>query len=340
MLQNIRDRITGRLAIVILALIALPFVFFGINYNFVGLGFAAKVNGEEISITQFENAYRDQLLALAEQGTEIPEEFRTLVREGVLDRMIRDKLIDLYLDEAGYAVSDQLVTDFIQRDPTWQVDGQFSRDAYYDWLEVRAVDPGLFEASQRRALEQNQLQRGIAATAFVTPSEYRRYLNLYGEQREVSLAEIDINALTESIEVSDEDIQAYYDARPDAFMAPETVDLAYVELRRDELAETIDISEDDVLQYYEDSKSRYERDEQRQARHILIPFGDDEAAAEEQANALAARAQAGEPFDDLARQYSQDSATARCVQTSDSTLCNSTTYGRAVHCLWPKFALN
>jgi peptidyl-prolyl cis-trans isomerase D len=310
MLQNIRDRITGKFAIAILALIALPFVFFGINYNFIGLGFAAKVNGEEISVAQFENAYRDQLLALAEQGTEIPEEFRQLVREGVLDRMIRDKLIDLYLTESGYAVSDQLVTDFIQRDPTWQEDGRFSRDAYYQWLELRAIDPGIFEASQRRALEQNQLQRGVAASAFVTPSEYRRYLNLYGEQRQVSLAEIDINALTESIEVSDEDIQAYYDARPDAYMAPESVDLAYVELRRDDLAAATEISEEEIRQYYEDSKSRYQRDEQRQARHILIPFGDDEAAAEEEATALAARAQAGEPFEDLARQYSEDSSTA------------------------------
>ncbi|MEM9404117.1 MAG: SurA N-terminal domain-containing protein [Pseudomonadota bacterium] len=76
MLQQIRDRITGKLALVILAFIALPFVFFGINYNFIGLGFAAKVDGEEISVLQFENAYRNQILSLAEQGQEVPEELR------------------------------------------------------------------------------------------------------------------------------------------------------------------------------------------------------------------------------------------------------------------------
>lgn len=310
MLQQIRDRITGKFALAILALIALPFVFFGINYDFVGFGFAAKVDGEEISVQQFENAYQDQLLALTEQGTEIPDELRSLVREGVLDRMIRDELISQYLEEAGYAVSDQLVTDFIQRDPTWQVDGSFSRDTYYQWLELRAIDPGVFEESQRRALEQNQLQRGIAATAFMTPYEYRRYLNLYGEQREVDFAEIDINALAENVEVSDDDVQAYYDARPDGYLSPESVDFAYVELRRDELAAGIEISEDELLQYYEESQSRYQQDEQRQARHILLPFGDDEAAVEAEAAALTARAQAGEPFEDLARQYSQDSSSA------------------------------
>ncbi len=310
MLQQIRDRITGKLALVILAFIALPFVFFGINYNFIGLGFAAKVDGEEISVLQFENAYRNQILSLAEQGQEVPEELREFVREGVLDRMIRDELLDQFLTRSGYAVSDTVVTTFIQRDPTWQADGEFSREAYYQWLEVRAIEPAAFEASQRRALEQNQLQRGIAASAFVTPTEYRRYLNLYGEQREASIAEIDIVAMTESVEVSEEDIQAYYDDRPDDFRTSESVDVAYVELRRDELAAAIEISEDELRAYYEDSKSRYLQDEQRQARHILIPFGDDEAAAEQEVAALTARVQAGEPFEDLARQYSQDSSTA------------------------------
>lgn len=311
MLQKIRDRITGKFALAILALIALPFVFFGINYNFIGLGYAAKVNGEEISIFQFETAYRNQLLALAEQGQEIPTELRALLREGVLDSLVRETLVDQFLDEAGYEVSDQMISDLIQRDATWQVDGEFSREAYYLWLEQRARSAAEFEASRRRGMMQNQLQRGIAATAFVTPSEYRRYLNLNGEQRQVSIAEIDVSALADTIEVSDEESQAYYDERPDAYRSSESVDLTYVELRRDALAAVIQISEDELQQYYQDSSSRYVQDERRQARHILIAFEDDEDAAEQQAAALAARAGAGEPFEDLARQYSKDSGSAQ-----------------------------
>lgn len=310
MLQQIRDRITGKFALAILALIALPFVFFGINYNFIGLGYAAKVNGEEISVVAFETAYRNQLMSLAEQGTEIPTELRSLVRDGVLDSLIRDELLEQYLDDAQFAVADDLVSEFIQREATWQVDGQFSREAYYLWLEQRALNPAEFEASQRRGLERNQLQRGIAATAFVTPSEYRRYLNLYGEQRQVSIAEVNVAALTAAIEVSDEDVQAYYDERPDGFQSPESVSLAYVELRREALAESVEITDDELQDYYESSSSRFLQDEQRQARHILIPFGDDETAAEQEAAALAARASAGEPFEDLARQYSKDSGSA------------------------------
>jgi len=310
MLQSIRDRVTGKFAVLILVLIALPFVFFGINSDLIGAGFAAKVNGEEISAVQFENAYQNQILALAEQGTEIPAEFRQLVREGVLDRLIREELLRQFLIEAGYTVSDQLIAEIIQSDPTWAVDGQFSREAYDQWLELRAIEHSAFEEAQRRTLTQDQLQRGIAATAFVTPAEYRRYLNLYGERRLVSLAELNLAEMTESIEVSEEDIQAYYDARPDDFQSEESVDVAYVELNRDELAESVEVTEDELRQYYEDRRDDYLQDEQRQARHILILFGDDEAAAEQEAAALTARVQAGEPFEDLARQYSADTSTS------------------------------
>ena len=236
---------------------------------------------------------------------------RSLVRDGVLDSQIRDVLLEQYLDEAKFEVSDDLVTDFIQREATWQVDGKFSREAYYLWLEQRAISPGDFEINQRRGLERNQLQRGIAATAFVTPSEYRRYLNLYGEQRQVSIAEVNIAELTATIEVEEDEIQAYYDERPEDFRSPESVSLSYVELRRDALADAVEITEDELQQYYEDSSSRFLQDEQRQARHILIPFGDDEVAAEQEATALAARVGAGEPFEDLARQYSKDTGTAQ-----------------------------
>ena len=310
MLQSIRDHLMGKVALGILALLALTFVFFGVNLNFAGFGYAARVDGEDISAAQFENAYRNQMFALAEQGTEIPEQFRSMVREGVLDRMIRETLIDQYLDTAGFEVSDKLVTDSIQQQPDWQVDGRFSMQTYLEALERDRVDPSQYEALQRRNLERFQLQRAIAATAFITPAEYRRYLNLYAEQRQATLAEIDIAGVEAGIEVTDEEVLAEYEANPDRFQAPESVDLAYVELRRDAIASEIEISEDELASYYETVQSRFVQDEQRRARHILIPFGADEAAAEEQATALTARAQAGEPFEDLASQYSADSSTA------------------------------
>ena len=61
MLQTIRDRFLGTFAIALLAMIGLSFVFFGLDYSFIGSSYAAKVNGEKIDAIAFEQEYRDAL---------------------------------------------------------------------------------------------------------------------------------------------------------------------------------------------------------------------------------------------------------------------------------------
>ena len=310
MLQQIREKFTGVFAGVLLGMLAISFVFFGIgNFNFLGTPWAAKVDDIEISVFQLENAYQNQLLQLSDYSS-LPPETLQIIRRNSLERLIRDTLIEVHVAQEGYRVGDEQVAQLLQEEPMFQENGVFNKDLYYNWLDQNVLDARVFEAQQRRGFRTSQLQRGIGATAFVTPSEYRRYLNLYAEQRIASIATFDIAGLADTIVVSDEDIQAYYDARPEDFRAPESVDFQYLEIDRNALAAEIEVSEDVLQQYYEDNAGRFLQDEQRRASHILITFDGDEAAAEEQATALTVRAQAGEPFADLAQQYSKDTGTA------------------------------
>lgn len=310
MLQTIRDKFTGGIAIAILALIGIPFLFFGIgNYSFFGQSFAAKVDGSEIGITQFEQYYRDQLQNNP-SWAQLPDDYRQQIRRSLLDSMIRDRLIDLHLAEKGYQVSDAQLAMAIQRIPDFQVDGVFDEQTAAAILAQNGYTISQFRALQRQGMREDQLRRAIGATAIVTPAEYRRYLNLVAEQRLVTLAGFDVESAAAEVEVSEDDITAYYDNNASMFQTPESADIEYVEIRRDQVAEGIEVSEDELQAYYEDEKSRYLQDEQRRARHILIPIGDDEDAAEAQATALLERARAGEPFEDLAREYSADGGTA------------------------------
>jgi peptidyl-prolyl cis-trans isomerase D len=310
MLQTIRDRFTGGFALGILALIAVPFAFFGItDYNFLTSGSAAKVGEDEISIAQLENAYQNQLLQMSDYG-DIPPEYRQLIREGVLQSLIRDTLVEQYVAGAGFRVDDSMVTELIQNAQQFQEDGVFKKELYYTWLDQTAQNVRAFEAQQRQGIRIGQLQRGIGATAFVTPSEYRRYINLMAEQRQFSVATFDVAALADTVVIRDEDVTAYYDARPTGFMSPESVDFDYLELQRDAFALQAAITDEQLQQHYRDSVSRFQQDEQRQASHILITIEGDENAAMEQAAAITARAKAGEPFADLARSNSKDSGTA------------------------------
>jgi peptidyl-prolyl cis-trans isomerase D len=309
MLQQIREKFTGGIAIAILALIGIPFVFFGINYNFVGTNFAAKVDGEEISVGFFEQQYRNELVAQPELAG-ASEMQRQQIRRQILERMIRDQLVRNYLAENGYRIGDKQLTDLIQREQEFQVDGQFDRAAYLDYLASRGRDPREFEESQRQFMREFQLRSSIMGSALVTPSEYRRYLNLAAEQRLVSLATLTEESVADEIDITDADVQAFYDNNATLYRMPESADVEFIRISREEVAGNVEIDEQTLADYYEDNKYRYLQDEQRQARHILILFDDDEDAARTTAEELLAQIRAGGSFAALAEEFSMDGGTA------------------------------
>ena len=309
MLQNIRERFTGKFALVVLALICLPFLFFGIPSDFIATDYVAKVNDNEISQPFFENSYRNELLRYDSQGIEVPDAARSIVRENVLNTIINNLLVDLYIDEKSLQITDAFVTDIIQSSPEFLINGKFSKDVYYSWLNERVLEPAQFEESQRISMKKSQLERGLRATSFVTPSEYRRYLNLVGEQREVTIAEIDLSVLAEPIELMDEDIETYYSLRQNEFMQPESIDFEYIEINKNTTDETITVSEDEIRKYFEDAGERFARDERRQASHILFLFGDNEIISEQKAQEALNKLNEGEDFSALALEYSDDGGT-------------------------------
>ncbi|HEY5642644.1 MAG TPA: peptidyl-prolyl cis-trans isomerase [Gammaproteobacteria bacterium] len=309
MLQNIREKFTGVVALVILGAIALSFVFVGLNYSFIGQSFAAKVDGEDISLAQFENAYRDQLQERPELA-QLPATIRQTLRGRILEQLIQQRVVDNYLSESGYIISDEQLARSIQQTPDFQVDGKFDMEAYRSLLAQFGQEPAGFERSQRVGLRRDQLQRAVRGSAILTPAEFRRYLNLAGEQRIVTIARLTADAVADGITITDDVVTAYYDANPSMFQLPESADVEYIEVRRADVAADISVSEEELQEYYEANKDRFLRDEQRQARHILILFGDDEAAAETLADDLVIRARSGESFEALAREYSMDGGTA------------------------------
>ena len=309
MLQQMRDKFTGTFALVILVVLGFSFIFFGLNYSFMGSSFAAKVDGEEINLNLFERNYRDAIQRNPQLAT-LSGELRLQVRRNVLDQLIYEQLVENYLNDNGYRISDEQIMVQVRDTPEFQLDGQFDMGTYRTYLSERGFEPTRFEQLQRNTLRRQQLQLAVATTALVTPAEYRRYLNLFAEQRVVTVASIDEAAVADEITLTDDMIIAYYEDNPTLFRLPESADLEFIEIRRDSVAEGVEISDEDLLAYYEDSKSRYLQDEQRRASHILVLFNDDEDVAEAKANDIIARARAGESFADLAAEFSDDGGTA------------------------------
>jgi peptidyl-prolyl cis-trans isomerase D len=315
MLQTIRDRFTGVIAVLIVAAIGVALTITLVNTDsFTGLTtFAARVNGEEIPLAQFRQVAQQQILQQEEATrTATPEEAREQIERNVLEGMVRNRVVAQYVRHAGYRVGDGRVAEQIRGMPGFQVGGKFSNDGYLAALASQGVSPSAFEEERRAALQIEQLQNGLLDSSFLTPGEFRRFIVLEGERRRAAFVVLDVQRIAADVTVSDDEIKAYYDAHPDKFESQESIALDYVEAKESDVPAASEPTEAELRALYDANPERFRSDEQRRARHILIGVGNDtkDAAARKLAEEIKARLAKGEDFAALARQYSDDTGSA------------------------------
>jgi len=307
MLQHLREGFGRWLAGVILALLAVAFVFWGVDFSSMGATFAARVNGEPIPLIEFERALQMQQAEYADlYRMEFTQELQQELRISVLERLVRNEALLQRVNAAGYGVSDAEVRTAIRERPDFQVDGEFSIDLYNARLLGQGLAPTAFEAIQRQQLGLIELQSGIANSAFYTPSEYRRYIELNNQRREIGFANFPADAFADGLEVSEEAILEHYEANEVSYLTEESVDLEYIEVMGEALVTGVEITDEALEAYYEEEQARFVTEEQRRARHILFT-GDDAAT---RAQDLMVRLEAGEEFEVLAMELSEDPGTS------------------------------
>ena len=308
MLQKIRERISGPFAIFFLGAIAIVFIFWGVQFESAVTSAAATVNGTDISQETVRQAWQDRQTELQTQlRDELPPELVKAEQAKLIDEFITRELLLQRAHNNGYRVSDRELAEAITRIQALQVDGKFSRDRYAVLLRQQGRTEPQFEQEFRRDLETSQLRNSIALSSFVTPGELRHRIELQGETRDVSYAVVPAAGGAAQVQVAPAEITAYYDKNKSQFLSQETVALQYLKLDLADIAAGVQVTEEALKKYYDETAAeRNAVPERRKAAHILIESGSDDAAASKKAEALLARAKAGEDFAKLARENSDD----------------------------------
>src|SRR5262245_20242566 len=301
MLQKIHDSFGKAVVVIILGLISLTFIFWGINrtdFSMTGGQFAAKVNGENISMLEFDRALQQRQNQYQQiYRSELPEDVRRELRRTVIEQLVQDRTLKQRVEEQGYRASNERVSQAIRDIAAFQVDGEFNFQQYQGLLANNAISPAMFEAEQRDELEVADLQQGIASSSFLTPAEFRRYIELYNQQREVAYALFDIDAFSAKVTIDDAAIESRYENNKTSYQTAESVDLEYIELAMADIAATVEVTEEQLRATYEMERERFETPEQRHAEHVLVevPEGEEDAARAT-AEGIVARLRGGEDF--------------------------------------------
>src|SRR5262245_66297126 len=101
MLQRIHDSLAKWVAFVLLALVSVGFIFWRADFNNGRTAtFAAKVNGENLSLQEFDRELQSRQNRYQQQyRTDLSEDMRRELRRAVVEDMVREAVLKQRVDE-------------------------------------------------------------------------------------------------------------------------------------------------------------------------------------------------------------------------------------------------
>ncbi|OGA64539.1 MAG: hypothetical protein A3G81_24325 [Betaproteobacteria bacterium RIFCSPLOWO2_12_FULL_65_14] len=278
-----------KVVVVILGLIALSFVFWGVE-NRVTRGSreaVATVNGMEISLREFEDELRrqqDQMRELFGQNFDpaalnTPESRRLL-----LDSLIAQRLVAAAAVSSNIVVTDEMLRDTIASIPAFRgPDGNFSKATYESVLRTQnpPLSPAQFEGRLRYELSLGQLARAVGEAAIPSRTVSERLSALEAQRREISEARIPAQQFLSRVKVDEAKVKAYYEANPAEFRTPERVKVEYAMLSADAIAAQETVSAQEVRQQWESAygpKLREKEEARKKAQAIAAAVRKDPAS--------------------------------------------------------------
>ena len=305
-----------------LALITLPFAFWGVDSYVRSTGSgndAASVGDSKISVQEFQQALREQQERLrpALAGRADPSMLDSPeLRRSVLEGLVNQRLIGLHASKSQLSISNEQLIQFIAAAPSLQENGKFSPQRYEMLVAAQGMSKEMFEGRVRHDLAMQQAVAAVGDAALPGRTAADLWIGAQLEEREIAEAVLRPDSYIAQVKLAADAVTSYYEANRKQFEMPEQVRVEYLVLSQEKLAAQLAPSDEEIKSYYQSHADRYKAPEERRASHILItaakdaPAAEDKAAAAKAAEVLAQIRKTPTDFAKLAQQHSQDPGSA------------------------------
>ena len=277
MLVLIRDKATGWVAGVIVGLLVISFAFWGVSFysGQAGKLNVAKVNDVDISFQSFQRSFvqlRKKMQSVLGDSLSLEED--TFIKNQTIEKLIESELINQLVIDSGLNITNERLVESIKNIEFFRNEEGFDRIKYERSINSIGMAPSIFEAQLRMDLLSNQLQAGFFETTFILESELENILRLESQSRDVTYTILSLPSFIEDGEISDSNIDIFYQANPNLFTQSEQVKVAYLELNIKELAKDIETNEEVLRNFYNDNKGDYDVVGQRSIRKLFVKTGE------------------------------------------------------------------
>ncbi|NMG38508.1 peptidylprolyl isomerase [Chelativorans sp. ZYF759] len=295
MLTSLRNASGSLVVKLLLGLLVLSFAVWGISGQMLGGGSNNVVTVGETSVSpiDYRLAHDRQMMMMSQQfGTQLTrEQARAFgVDQQVLSQVVAGALLDEQAREMRLGLSVDRLAALTAEDPAFRgPDGRFDR-GQFEWVlrqvGMRSQD---YLANRERVAKRQQIVEAVS-DGLTLPDTFLRAMALHqGERRSVDMIILPPRLVDDVEAPTQAELEAWYEANQENYVAPEYRTVSYLRLDPDSLADPAAISDDEVEAYYQANIERFSAEEQRRIEQIV--FGD-----ADEAEAALARIRDGEDF--------------------------------------------
>ena len=275
----------------------------------------ASVEGREITVSRFRQAYQRQMQAYRTQfGGNVDE--RMLKQLGIDQRIVQQMIEEeTSLAEAsrlGIDATDEEVRTRIATMPGLMENGQFiGEQRYRQLLQLQnpPLTPHDFEEQIRRGITLEKLQAALTNWITVSDKDIEGEYKRRNEKVKLAVVSFPADKFREGLEATDAELSAYFEAHKNELKIPDKRKVKYALVDTQAIRSRTQVSAQDIQRNYEDNQQQYSTPETVRASHILLKTeGKEDAAVKKQAEDLLAKVKAGADFAQLATKFSEDDA--------------------------------
>jgi len=295
----------------IVILIAIVFAFSGIgslSMSGSGADTAVTVNGEKVTELSVQRAINGEKRRILSENEGLDAAILTdeLIRPQVVEQIIGRKLLTQAAKSAGMGVSSRTTSKLLLATPAFQSDdGRFDQDLYLYTIRNQGYTSGTFLEMLKGDMLIEQYVRGFMASGFTTVNEVDFLASITEQQRDYYYLTLPLQSSVNAIDLSAEQVETYYQANKQSYQAAEQVVIDYIELNPALFSATQTIPEEQSRARCEEQLETLDATTSRQAAHILLADPSDETLSE-----INQKLAAGESFEALAKEYSEDVGSA------------------------------
>lgn len=221
---------------ILLALITLPFAFWGVDSYFkdaASTDEVARVGSSKVTLQQLDVAMRERADQIrARQGGSVDAKLfeSPEFRQSVLNELVEQRLLLVESERLGIAANDVILRELIAQIPAFQENGQFSPAKYEQVLRAQGMTPSSFEQNLRRDLTRQMLVSGVAATTQISKTQLNQIIDAETQERDIAISQVPASDYLKSVSVEDDAVRQFYEANGRQFQLPEQVRVSYVVL--------------------------------------------------------------------------------------------------------------